>query len=124
MSPTRAARDSALDLLLALLLAAGAAVSIWYYVGDNNGTRPLKGELAVRLGGESLGLPTLGAREDLWDCGGWCVFAAAENPPTDDRLVEWLKAQPGVSNVRVSRESVASEFARFGCDTKRSADRK
>jgi hypothetical protein len=118
VSPTGAARHSAVDLLAALLLAAGATMALWYYVGDNNGTNPLKGELAVRLGGESLGLPTLGDREDLWDYGSWCAFLAAENPPTDDHLVEWLAARPGVSNVHVSREPTPERFAQFRCDTK------
>jgi hypothetical protein len=104
----------AIDLFLALLLAAGALVAIWYYVGDGEG---LKGELAVRLGGESLGLATLGDREDLWDFGEWRKFVAAENPATDDRLVEWLAAQPGVSNVRVRRDSDPQELDRSHFDT-------
>ena len=114
-SPARATVNSAIDLSLALLIASVTAVSIWYFVDHGDG---LKGELAVRLGGESLGLHTLGDREDLWDYGGWCKFVAAENPPTDDRLVEWLAAQPEVSNIRATREPDRSEFARSRCDTK------
>ena len=58
MSPAWAARNTAIDLFLALVLATAVAVSIWYFVGDGDKREPgpwgsnpgkLKGEYAVRL---------------------------------------------------------------------------
>jgi hypothetical protein len=121
MLPDRAARNSAIDLLSALVLATVAAVSIWYFTGDSKSDEtapgPLKGELAVRLGAESLGIPALGNRADLWYFGEWRQFVAADNPANDDRLVTWLAAQPGVSNVRASRKSSAQGLDRDHFDT-------
>ena len=126
MSPARAARSSAIDLLLALLLATGVAVSIWYFVGDGDEPEPspwrqdpgkLKGEVAVRLGAESVGIPVLGDSESAWYFREWRKIVAAENPATSDRLESWLTAQPGVSNVHVSRHFIPVEVGPSKPDT-------
>jgi hypothetical protein len=126
MSPARAAGNSAIDLLLALLLATGVAVSIWYFVGDGDqappssgGSHPgkLKGGVAVRLGAESVGIPVLGDSESAWYFSEWRKILAAENPATDDRLESWLTAQPGVRNVRVNRRFIPVEVGPSKPDT-------
>jgi hypothetical protein len=124
MFPARAARNSTIDLLLALLLATGVAVSIWYFVGDGDKAEPgpwgsgkLKGEVAVRLGAESVGIPVLGESESAWYFSEWRKILAAENPATDDRLESWLAARPGVSNVRVNRRFIPVEVGPSRPDT-------
>jgi hypothetical protein len=114
VSTIRAALHTVIDLGAAVVLAVGVAVGVWYYVGDGE---KLKGELAVRLGAESVGVPALGDRADRWAFGESRRFVAAENPATDDRLTEWLAAQPGVGNVRVARESDPTLLPHFHYDT-------
>lgn len=114
MSPARAALHSAIDLLLAFTIATAVAVTTWYHVGDGEG---FKGELAVRLGGESIGLPTMGDRADLWEFTERRHFAAPDGPPTDDRLKEWFAAVPHVTNLSVDRKTetdpIAIRFLKF-----------
>lgn len=118
MSAARAALHSLLDLALAALLAVTAAVLLWNYVGTNDPKNMLKGELAVRLGAESVGIPVMGDRADLWAFSAGGEFVAADLPATDDRLKEWLEAQPGVSNARITRRTESQwVLERFHYDT-------
>jgi hypothetical protein len=127
MSAAWAARNTAIDLFLALVLAIVVAVSIWYFVGDGDKRRPgpwgsnpsnLRGEYAVLLGAESVGIPLLGDGENVWYFGELRMFVAAENPATDDRLKSWLAEQPGVHNVRVNRTLIPVEAGPARPDTR------